>query len=157
MGEAATTLATIDCSTVTDIAIVICVVEEPVDDAACVGADTFESLDSNDTVSPDEGQPKEVVAKFLTELDGPEPDFAEPDQRRWWRRSRGRGGGFDLATAIGESFEEAPEEDFNCIKRNCRTIHTTVASYERIDSEHSTMERVPILDQVVEHFDANAR
>ena len=71
MAEAATTLSVaiiIDWSTITTlaIAIVICVVEEPVDAAACVVADRYVTnySNSNDAVSPDEGQPKEEVAEF---------------------------------------------------------------------------------------------
>ena len=75
----------IDCSTII-IAIVICVVEEPVDDAAFAGVDESSALDSNDAVSPDVGQPKEVVAEFLVIPIFPDPEFAEPDQRRRERR-----------------------------------------------------------------------
>ena len=56
-----------DCATaITVVAIVICVIEEPVDAAAHVYADAFRTLDSNDAVSSDEGQPKEVVSHFVS-------------------------------------------------------------------------------------------
>jgi len=84
MGEASSVV--IDCVAISAAisAIVICVIEEPVDDATCVGADEFVSIDSNsnDAVSPDVGQLKEVIAEFLAKLDVPEPEFAEPNQRR---------------------------------------------------------------------------
>jgi len=50
------------------ITIVICVVEEPVEAAACAGADELVSIDSNskDAVSPDEGQPKEEFPAFMS-------------------------------------------------------------------------------------------
>ena len=62
-------VAIIDCA-----GIVICVVEEPVCDAACAGAEAFETFYSKDAVSPDEGQPKEVVAKFLAKHSVQDPD-----------------------------------------------------------------------------------
>ena len=73
----ATTVA-IDCA----VSIVIGVIEEPVDDVTSECADGSEILGSNDAVSPDVRQRKEVVAKFLAKLDAPEPKFSEPDQRR---------------------------------------------------------------------------
>ena len=67
--------------TITIAAIVICVVEEPVDDATCAGADSFDSIDSKYAVSPDVWQPKEVVTEFRGKPTTPEPEFVEPDQR----------------------------------------------------------------------------
>ena len=137
--------------------VIIGVIEEPVDDALFAVVDTFETRDSNDALSSDEGQPKEVVAEFLAKPGDPdpEPEFAEPDQRRRRRRSRGRGGyGVALAVAlimamsVGESFEGAPEEAANSTKRVCRNRNKS-ATFERIDIEHSAVERVPIPDQVV--------
>jgi len=63
-------------------AIVICVVEEPFGDAACVceGADELVNGDSKDVVSPNVRQSKEIVAEFLAKEGDPEPKFAEPDQ-----------------------------------------------------------------------------
>ena len=88
MAEAAP-VATVDWSIIT-IAIVICVVEEPVGDAVYAGIDALDTLDSNDAVSPDEGQPQEVFAECLSKLVlvTSEPEFSEPDPRRR-RRSRG--------------------------------------------------------------------
>ena len=140
------------------IAIVIgdAIVEEPVDDAACVGADKFVALDSNDAVSSDEGQPKEVVAEFLANHDVLEPEFAEPDQRRR-RRSQGRGGGFGLAsfvaTTFGELFEEAPEEGASGVWRNCQK--RSGIRITGVDIEHSAVERVTIPYQIVEHLGVN--
>jgi len=73
-------MAIIDCAIPT---IVTCVVEEPVGDAACVGAHAFvPHSNSNAAVSPDEGQPKKVVDEFLAKHGAPEPEFAEPNQRK---------------------------------------------------------------------------
>ena len=59
MAEAAPSLAIIDWSIIT---IVICVVEEPVGDAAsCADVYEFETRDSNEALSPYEGQPKVVI------------------------------------------------------------------------------------------------
>ena len=92
-------------------------------------------------MSPNVGQPEEVFAEFPVNPAFPEPDFAEPEQRRS-RRSRRRGV-FTSALAVCESFEEAPEE---------RDNYGSGASCARIDIEYSAVERVPIPDQVVEHL-----
>jgi len=169
MAEAASSsMATIDWMDIiiiTDIAIVICIVEEPVDAAKCVGADSFGwAFDSNSkvVVSPNEGQPKEVFDEFLAKLVALEPEFAEPNQRR----SRGYVGGavalvvaLVVALAVGESFEEAPEGVANSTKRAqwIPTIGGAVASWARVNVEHSALERVPTSDQEVEHVGGNAR
>ena len=86
MGGAAPISRAIDCA-IAIIAIVICaaIEEEPFDDAACVGADAdaFRTRDSNDAVSPDEGQLQETVAEFQAKRTrkAVEPEFAEPDKR----------------------------------------------------------------------------
>ena len=48
--------------------------------------------------------------------------------------------------AVGELFQEAPEAGASCIFKS-----------KRSDIEHSAMERVPILDQEVEHTSGSAR
>ena len=85
MAEAVSSLVAIDWSIPS---VVIGAIEEPIDDAAYVDADAINTGDSKDAVSPDVGQPKEVVVEFLGKsgVRKHEPEFAEPDQRR--RRSR---------------------------------------------------------------------
>ena len=98
------------------IAIVVGVVEEPIDYASFAGSDgRFETRDSNNSVPSNEGQPNKVVAEVLSKPPVMEPEFAEPDRRR-------RRGGYGvtlvvavLAMAVNESFEEAPEEGVSSI------------------------------------------
>ena len=152
---------TIDCpSTAAIRAIVIGVVEEPVDDAACVVADDASKIyDSNDAVTPDEWQPKEVVDEFGAKVCrkffavSSEPEFVEPDQRR--RRGRGRirrGGGYGAIDTVGESFEEAPKGGgASCNDRICRIRNTGHSSVLKHDFKQSAVKRMSILDQVVRH------
>ena len=149
---------------------VICVVEEPVDDAARERFDEIDTRDLYAGVSPDEGQPEEILAELFAKHSAPEPEFAEPDRRRW-RWSRGRFGfGVALAIAaalvvvamaVGESFNEAQEGGgaSSIVHVCCRFINNTaaVASCAHIYVEQSAIERVPIPDQVVENLGVIAR
>jgi len=134
------------------IAIVICVIEEPVGDATCADADSFENHDLYEAVSPDEGKPKEVIAEFMAKLTAHESEFAEPDHGRIRRRSLGQCG--DALTlvpvAVGESFEQAPEGGANNVKHICNSRIRTIVAGEQIDFEYSAVERVPIPCRVVE-------
>jgi len=71
MAEASTSVATVDWSIITAVAIVICVVEEPVDDSTYTCADEIVTRDSKDAVSSNVGQLEEVVAESLANPGAP--------------------------------------------------------------------------------------
>ena len=66
-----------------------------------------------------------------------------------------------VALTVGELVEEAPVEGANsAMKRSRRgwiTCVCCVSSGVLIDIEHSVVKRMPILDQIFEHLDGNAR
>ena len=56
-----------------------------------------------------------------------------------------------VAMAVGESFEEAPEEGASSMEHICTIQKIGISSVLKHDIEYSAVEGVPVPDQVVEH------